>query len=423
MIIINMKYTVRYILVTLSLIFAGIDAASSQTRDLDYYIHFAMENSPLLKENDNQLLINQLDSLILKANYKPQISAGSTAIYPPIIKGYGYDEAITNGGEYNALLSFNQTILFKKHLQAQLNSYNLETQSIRNTQKIAEQDIKLAITAQYIAAYSNWQDILFNGEILELLKQEELALKQLTERSVYKQTDYLNFSVNLQQQQLSVGQLRKEYMDNIAILNYMCGIIDTAGVQLRPPDILLKLPPMYEATLQFDKFRIDSLKLKNSDALIDYSYQPKLSIFADAGFNSSFSFEPYKNFGASVGLSLSMPVYDGNQRKKQHDKIRISELIRRDYQDFSRRQYNQQLLQLYQQLTQTDNLISQAQSVVKYSEALMEAYRKQIQTGDTSITDYILAINNYLNAKYAVTQNTTNKMQIINQINYWNDEK
>ena len=413
----------RYIFVTLSLLFTGIATTSSQTRDLDYFINFAVENSPLLKENSNQLLINKLDSLILRANYKPQLSAGAMAVYPPVIKGYGYDEAISNGGEYNALLSLNQTILFKNNLRTQLFSYNLEAQSILNTKKIAEQDLKLAITTQYVAAFSNGQDISFNEDILELLKQEEVALKQLTERSVYKQTDYLNFLVNLQQQQLSVSQLKKEYKNNIAILNYMCGIIDTADVQLQQPDIFLKLPPTYEATLQHDKFRIDSLKLKNSDALIDYSYQPKLSVFADAGFNSSFSFEPYKNFGASIGLSLSMPVYDGNQRKKQHDKIRISELTRQDYQDFSRRQYQQQLLQLYQQLTQTDNLITQAQSVVKYTETLMEAYRKQMQTGDAGITDYILAINNYLNAKYAVTQNITDKMQIINQINYWNDEK
>jgi len=413
----------KHIFVTLMALFISIATASSQTRDLDYFINFAVENSPLLKENDNQLLINQLDSLILRANYKPQISAGGTAIYPPIIKGYGYDEAISNGGEYSALLSFNQAILFKNNLSTQLKSYNLEAQSIKNTKKIAVQDLKLAIATQYIAAYSNWQDISFNEEIFDLLKQEEGALKQLTERSVYKQTDYLNFLVNIQQQQLSISQLKKDFKNNVAILNYMCGIVDTSGIQLQKPDIFLKLPPTYEATLQYDKFRIDSLKLKNSDALVDYAYQPKLNIFADAGFNSSFAFEPYKNFGASVGLSLSMPIYDGNQRKKQHDKIRISEMIRQNYQDFSRRQYNQQLLQLYQQLTQTDDLITQAQNVVKYTETLMEAYRKQIQTGDAGITDYIIAINNYLNAKYVVTQNITNKMQIINQINYWNDEK
>ena len=413
----------KRIFIILSVLFVSITAANSQTRNLDYFINFAVENSPLLKENDNQVLINRLDSMILRANYKPQISAGATAIYAPIIKGYGYDEVISNGGEYNTLLIFNQIIPFKNNLRAQSNTYNLESQSIKNTKKIAEQDLKLAITAQYITAYSNWQDIVFNEEILELLKQEESALKQLTERSVYKQTDYLNFLVNIQQQQLSIGQLKKDFKNNVAVLNYMCGIVDTVGIQLQAPDMLLKLPLTYEATLQYDKFRIDSLKLKNSDALIDYEYQPKLSVFADAGFNSSLTYKPYKNFGASVGISLSVPVYDGNQRKKQHDKIRTSEMIRQDYQDFARRQYNQQLLQLYQQLTQTDELITQAQNVVKYTETLIEAYRKQIQTGDAGITDYILAINNYLNAKYAVTQNITNKMQIINQINYWNDEE
>jgi len=413
----------RTVLIMLGILFAGIASIHSQMRDLDYFITVALKNSPLLKEQDNQLLLNQLDSLILKAGYKPQLSAGATAIYAPTINGYGYDYAISNGGDYSALVNFSQTILFKNHLKTQVKTYSLEAQSIHNTKKINEQDLRLAITTQYITAYSIWQDMSFNEDILNLLKQEEIALKQLTERSVYKQTDYLTFLVNIQQQQLTISQLHKDYNNTIAILNYLCGIIDTSTVQLQKPAILLKLPPVYEATLQHDKFFIDSLKLKNSDALIDYSYQPKLSIFADAGFNSTFTIDPYKNVGASVGVSLSVPIYDGNQKKKQHDKIRISERIRQDYQDFSRQQYTQQLSQLYQQLSETEKIIAQAQSVVTYTETLMEAYRKQLQTGDAGITDYVLAINNYLSAKHAVTQNMTNKMQIINQINYWNYEK
>jgi S1-C subfamily serine protease len=41
-------------------------------------------------------------------------------------------------------------------------------------------------------------------------------------------------------------------------------------------------------------------------------------------------------------------------------------------------------------------------------------------TGDVRIADYIIAIGNYLNAKNIITQNTINKLQIINQVNYWN---
>jgi hypothetical protein len=35
------------------------------------------------------------------------------------------------------------------------------------------------------------------------------------------------------------------------------------------------------------------------------------------------------------------------------------------------------------------------------------------------ITDLILTINTYLNARNLLNQNYVNRMQIINQINYW----
>jgi len=399
-----------------------IGVLQAQTNDLNYYINRSLENSPLLKDYQNQMIINRMDSLILKAAYKPQVNFSSTNVWPPVFKGYGYDDVITNGGSYNALLTVSQTIIGQGNLKTRLNTYSLDNQSIQNTKRISEQDLKLAVATQYITAYGILQEIAFNEDIESLLEKEVALLKKLTEGAVYKQTDYLNFQISLQQQQLLINQQKADYQNNIALLNYLCGMEDTSFVRLEKPDIELRPSLLFENTLQFYNFQIDSLKIQNSNALIDYAYRPELNVFADAGFNSSFNFQPYKNWGVSLGLSLIVPIYDGGQRQKQHNKMKLSEQTRENYQDFSRRQYRQQLEQLYQQLEQTEGIINQAQSVVKSTQALMEAYGKQMQTGDAAITDYILSINNYLNAKHVVTQNANNKLQIINQINYWNHE-
>lgn len=62
------------------------------------------------------------------------------------------------------------------------------------------------------------------------------------------------------------------------------------------------------------QFEVDSLKLQNQNKFIDYNYRPSLSLLGDAGYNSSFAYQAYKNFGFSLGLGLSIPIYDGNQR-------------------------------------------------------------------------------------------------------------
>ena len=178
--------------------------------------------------------------------------------------------------------------------------------------------------------------------------------------------------------------------------------------------------PLLQETIFYNQFKIDSLKIKTNDKQIDYSYKPRVSVFADGGYNSSFAITPYKNFGLSAGVALTVPIYDGKQRKMQHQKNAIAEQNRSTYQDFFSTQYSQQIAQLNQQLLLTQQLVEQTDTQIKYAEGLIKAQRQQLITGDVRIADYIIAIGNYLNAKNIVTQNTINKFQIINQINYWN---
>ena len=145
-----------------------------------------------------------------------------------------------------------------------------------------------------------------------------------------------------------------------------------------------------------------------------------MDLYADAGHISTFQSEPYKNFGTSFGVSITMPIYDGKQKKMQHDKNAISQLIRSDYEQYFKSQYVQQIAQLVQQLQSTDQFIIQAKDQLKYSEALIDANRKLLVSGDVRMADFILAIGNYLSAKNAITQTSINRLQIINQINYWN---
>lgn len=211
-----------------------------------------------------------------------------------------------------------------------------------------------------------------------------------------------------------------QYQNDYAILNYITGLSDTAYTILQLPPVAEPVLPQLQETIFYNQFKIDSLKIRTSDKQIDYSYKPRVSIFADGGYNSSFAVTPYKNFGLSAGVAVTVPIYDGKQRKMQHQKNEIAEQTRKAYQEFFNTQYSQQINQLKQQLLLTEQLIEQTGTQIKYAEGLIKAQRQQLVTGDVRIADYIIAIGNYLNAKNSITLNTINKLQIINQINYWN---
>jgi outer membrane protein TolC len=154
--------------------------------------------------------------------------------------------------------------------------------------------------------------------------------------------------------------------------------------------------------------------------LVDYNYKPKLNVFADAGYNSTLTYLPYKNFGTSAGATIVVPIFDGRQRKMQYAKIAVSERTRTYYRDFFTVQYTQQIAQLTQQLQSTAELIAQINNQIKYAEGLINVNLKLLETGDVKIADLVISVNNYLMAKNLLTQNNISRLQIINQINYWN---
>ena len=68
----------------------------AQQKNLDYFLTQGIQNSPLTKETNNNILLNRIDSLRILATYRPQVNGISNNSYAPIINGYGYDEIITN---------------------------------------------------------------------------------------------------------------------------------------------------------------------------------------------------------------------------------------------------------------------------------------------------------------------------------------
>jgi outer membrane protein TolC len=213
-------------------------------------------------------------------------------------------------------------------------------------------------------------------------------------------------------------QFNLQFKTDYETLNYLCGIYDTTRFVLADPG-LISTPPMgTRNTLFFRQFVIDSLKLVNSARQIDFDYQPKLSVFADGGYLSSLAVTPWKNFGISAGLSLTVPVYDGRQKQMQHNQVSISESTRSNYQDFFENQYRQQIVLLEHQLSSIDQITKKILEQQKYSRALIDANRALLNTGDISVSDYILSVNNYLNANNVLIENTIERFRIINDLNY-----
>ncbi len=390
----------------------------SNAQSLDFYLKKGIENSPLLKEFSNQLLSGTLDSLLAKATYKPQINQVAQAMYAPTANNFGYDPAITNGGNYAALFNLMQPLFTKRVKEGQYKEISLASQAIGLNQKITETDLKQGITAQFLTAYANSYQIQFYQKIIKLLKEEKEIIKSLVEGGIYLQTDRMSMDLFITNQEVALKQTWIQYKNDLGLLNYICGINDSIDPQLEKPEILLQNNLDINSSPVMMKFKIDSLKNINSKMLIDLNYRPKVSAFADAGFMSVSPENIPHNFGTSFGVNFSVPVYDGKQRKILQGKTLLTENIRMDYKKFYTTQYKQRLSQLKEQLKLTDELIIGIRNQLSEQEKLISLYKVEIEKGLVRFLDFLVTVNNYTQARNSLTITEMNRLQIINQMNY-----
>ncbi len=393
---------------------------SAQKAELASFLTAARQNSPLLKDFEGQIKSLSLDSQLLRASLKTQVSGISNNYYAPVIKGVGYDDAITNGAQLSALVQVSRNIVGARSAHARFNALQIQRMTTSNGKAISEQDLKKAITDQYILTYGDQLQMGFSDEILTLLRSEDTILKIMTRRNIYKQTEYLSFAVVLQQQELAAAQLRMQYGADFLTLNYLAGISDTTISELQEP--VLFSGPMVEIaqSVFYHQFELDSLRIKNDKFLAALNYRPVITILADGGYNSSLAYRPYKNWGTSAGINLSIPIYDGRQKHLQFSKIEIQEQNRQERKTFFINQHSQQVNQLRRQLFETEQLIPQIEKQIRYTETLIRSSGKLLSTGDVRITDFIISLNNYFTARNLLTQNHVSRLQILNQLSFWN---
>src|SRR6185369_4984932 len=388
-----MKFLLAFSMVVTSVLCSG------QTRSLNDFIEFAKTNNATLKDLQSQILSNLVDSQILRATTKTQLNFVSNEMYAPVIKGWGYDEIITNIAQVSGMVQATKTFLSKGNLATQYRKIALQNQSLRDTLLLSQKDLVRGITEQYIAAYGDQLTMEYTKELYDLLKKESELLKKLAQANVIKQTEFLAFDITMQQQELTYLQSQIQYNADYLTLNYLAGIADTTIMKIEEPKLEDTAAHDFYNSVFYKRYITDSLRIRNERRLIDYGYRPTFNAFTDAGFNSSLQNTPYKNIGYSFGVNIKMPLYDGRQRALKYQKLDIEERTRLTNKNFFINQYNQQVSQLNIQLHATDQLFEKIKQQVDYTKTLIQAYGKLLETSDVKITDIVIAITNYLNAQ------------------------
>ncbi|HKK43530.1 MAG TPA: TolC family protein [Bacteroidales bacterium] len=408
-------YKTGFLILCLSLF--GI-IADCQTRSLDFYLNEGINNSPLLNEYRNQAGAAVDDSLLVRAAKKPFMEANSSLQYFPYSHNFGYDDVITDGGNYTAVVGISQNILNRGETSNKLNAATLQKRLANNSTKVTKDELVKSITDQYLAAWAGYSDLIFNRNFLQLMKKENDIVQNFVKSGVSNQTDYLTLLIETQSQELLVSQLSTQYRKDFMLLNLLCGIGDTTLYAVEKPDLLPEGTADISKLPSFIRYKIDSMQIRNERRSIDLRYKPKISWFADAGFLTSTPWNFYRHFGYSAGVSLSVPIYDGHQRDIEKHKLEFSENSRKMYEENFRKQYYIQLRQYSDELESLDSMSVKLEEQVNNSGHLVDALRDQLEAGNIRMTVYINAIKNYKTINRNINLINIRKLQIINEMNF-----
>ena len=401
---------------------------------LEYFINKAKENTPVLKENNNLLKIGELQNNIIKAqNNAFQVNATSEVLIAPFfdnngkaidittspsVNAFGYDVGVTNGGLYSAQINvtknlFNQSVTDNLLFQNKIGNNTI----LLSSEEITHNLIK-NITDAYIMAYQLQLQEEFTKEILKDLEKRLQVIELLVKRAILKESDYLLLQLDVEGKKLELQQIQNNLKIAINQLYNLSGTQKGNITELESPNF-----NGYQNPSQFfyqKKFKNDSLQIVANQRVFENQYKPQIIAYANTGLNALEIPNIYRKIGASAGLRLTIPIYDGKQRKYNAQQSILKEESLEFYKENSKIQTDNNLKSIENQIQALETSMELLEKQSKQQETILEIYKGKLVQGQISIVDYLNVIQNYKLNVFTKLQMQTNHWLLQSQYNFIN---
>ncbi len=425
----------RFILIAIVFLFFTL-FANAQTKDLNYYLEQAKNNSPLIKKAQNENKLIQLDMQKVKSILsKPIVNVDANILFAPIIvhdnnsnhfqwvsegaNTYtGYDLAFSDGGQYQAYISVTQPLFLGKTYKSYLKQADIQTKLNKNNITLTQRELEQLVSRQYILCEMANRQSKMSKSLLDKLNEQVLIMQKLVENAIYKQTDLMLLQIETENFKIEYEKYMSEYKRNISDLNLLCGISDTTTIDIE--NINFEITPDTIIQSKFlNKYRLDSLKVVARQNLFNQKYRPQLSVFANAGLNAIY-LPSINRLGFATGINFTWNIFDGNQKKTQYQKSSVElQTIEFEKQNFIK-QYNTNKEKYLIQIKAIDKQIDVVQNQLKEYEKLIKLYQFELSQAQISIMDFKNLIRDIATKKQENLHLQIQKQMLINSYNYWN---
>jgi outer membrane protein TolC len=308
-------------------------------------IDLAMQNNLSLRSDSLNVAVTGHNNKELAGYYLPQINYNSVTEYNPaiatqMVPGSFLSQSskdlvpIQMGTRYNLKSGVEVTqTLYRKDLLVQMRAAGLYNNISQTKYKLTKEQLVYQVSYSFFAIQAKADLIRTTTEDYHNLKDVLTIAKAQYENGIIKGIDYQTLQINVSNKESNLKQLETEYLNQLADFNYLLGlpadtkliISDSISIDRINPqqqkqtddrnDILLTKQMVESKQVDIKKIRAELTPSVNS--YLRYNYQAQLNK-ADKLTNSD-----YWSNGSTVGISVSVPIFDGNRRRHR---IKAAEL-------------------------------------------------------------------------------------------------
>lgn len=395
-------------------------------------IDYALTQNIQLKKSKIALESSQVDSKSARAKLFPSLSFGSTQQYinTPFPEGNSLDNYVVTGSKGSSKNSYtgnyslrsSMTLYNGGKLRNNIKSSKLQEQVQQYSVEEEIDNIETSITESFLQILYAQESVKINEETVALSKLQCERGKALLEAGSISQSDYaqLESQYSSDKYQLVLSQTTLE--GNIQTLKQLLEMDMTETLSISTPileahDVLTPLPGkegVYQSALNFipsiqsGKLGIDIAKLEHKNAKA--GYYPTLDLSASvgtghiSGSDSNFGQQMKNKLNESIGLTLSIPIFNNRENKSavEKAKLQISE-AELEYLN-AQKELQKTIEDIYLDATSSQAQYTAAIEQVKASKTSYNLAQEQFNLGMKNTVELLTEKNNFLSAQQEMLQ-------------------
>ena len=336
--------------VVLLFLFSSAGGLAQDSLSLDHFLAAAKKRSPALRMAANALRSAEAARSELGTGGLPRISGLAGATYAPLPPVFGYDAALSNGGQVGAQILLRQSVYDGgvRSLRDDQSALDLRRLALEST--LAEQDLEFAVRGAFIEALRADAVAALLREGLERLEGYAELVRRMNRSGLVTYTDVLKVDMQAASARSAIAGAGQDAASARVVLG------EAAGEQIHAGALLAgSLEGMVAAagSGEEDSLPRAPLDMKVADVLVARGEVerrlaaresfPVVEITADAGYLRSLenfrlpAEERIRGFGYSIGIGVEIPILQwgaiglrGEQKELAADDLRQKrEMLRR----------------------------------------------------------------------------------------------